>query len=222
MDILQPDLLEQFLHISLPGLEVMLDPNHEGLEHLLFLPTQPIVPQVVSQFQGTELLQVSRHGHLWEICQGHLPGFLPEGLTAEDIGESGHAQAVAGGQLVLEEGGAGLEQLGVLQHGRGLHQGQDTLHSDVCLARVHIQDDLLQSRGIDAFQLDLGLSALPEVAAEHGPEVGTAGGQHVAVAGDLPGPGADAHVGQDPILPQVIELPQQVRGKVMVFEEELI
>ena len=88
------------------------------------------------------------------------------------------------------------------------------------LARVHIQDDSLQSRGVDAFQLDLGLSALPEVAAEHGPEVGAAGGQHVAVAGDLPGSGADAHVGQDPILPQVIELPQQVRREVMVFEEE--
>ena len=114
VDVLQPDLPEQVLHVSLPGLEVMLDPNHEGLEHLLLLPAQPIVAQVVSQFQGTELLQVSRRGHLWEIRQGHLPGFLPEGLTAEDFRESGHAQAVAGGQLALQEGGAGLEQLGVL------------------------------------------------------------------------------------------------------------
>lgn len=176
---------------------------------------QPIVPQVVSQFQH-RAPSGQLDGHFWEICQGHLLAFFRRVSQLKSFRESSHAQAVAGAQLALEEGGEGLEQLGQLQHGCA-HQGQDTFHSDVrspaATGRFAPES---RHRCLSAGPWPLGS---PEVAAEHGPEVGLL--RPARCAGPPRALAQMLTAGQDPILPQVVELPQQVRaGEVMVFEEE--
>lgn len=222
MDILKPDLLEQLLDVALSCLEVMPDPDHQCLKDLLLFPTELIIPKVIDKLQGTKVLQVLRRGHLGKAFQSHSFGFFIQALAVQDFCQSGHAQAVVRGQLVLKVGRAGLKQLGVLQHGGRLQQAKDILSGYKNLPRVNIKYNLIQNLGIDALQDDFSLATFSEVITEHCLEVWTAGSQHVSVAGDFKAPRAEGDISQHPALPQSIQLPQQFGGEVLVFEEKLL
>lgn len=158
---------EQFLHVSLPGLEVMLDPNHEAPNTFPSSPHSPSSPGSLSVPYTSSFR--SADAATWEICQGYFLAFFRRVSTAEDFRESSHAQQLLGLSWLWRKEEQASSSLGHCSMDASI-RGR-TLSTVMRLTRYTYRT--IRSR-VEASMPSAGPWPLgsPEVAAEHGPEAG--------------------------------------------------
>ncbi|TNN67774.1 hypothetical protein EYF80_021928 [Liparis tanakae] len=202
----QAHIVQQGLEHGLSVLHTVVHPSHHRLKHhLLLTDGQLVAAGVLFQLffaQAEELLVLS---HLGEVGQGVAAAAAGELLQGVGLCEVLDAQAVARVQLVLQELGAGVTQCVDLEEAGGLDKELDILCGDLGAAGVHVAEERVHGLGQDAVDLDQHLAALPVVVAEHGSEVGGAGGKHSAMAGELAALHADDDVGEQAAVAELVE-----------------
>ncbi len=115
------------------------------------------------------------------------------------------AQAVARVQLVFQELCTGITQSGDLEQAGGLKEELNVLCGDLGAAGVNIIKEGVHRFSQDAVDLDQHLAALAVIVAEHGSEVGRAGGEHSAMAGELTALHADHNISKQATVAKFIE-----------------
>lgn len=121
------------------------------------------------------------------------------------ICEALDAQAVAWIQLVLQEFCTGITQCGDLEETGGLEEELDILCGDLGTAGVNIGEEGVHRLSQDAVNLNQHLAALTVIVAEHGSEVGRAGREHSAMAGELAALHADHNISEQATVAKLIE-----------------
>lgn len=202
----QAHVVQQGLHHGSPLLHIAVHPPHHRLEHHLLLPDgQLVAADVVLQLLSVQVQELLVLGHFREVGEGITAAATGQLFQGMDVCKALDAQAVAGVQLVLQELGAGVAQCVDLEQAGGLKEELDVLCGDLSSPGVNVGEEGVHGLGQDAVDLNQHLAALAVIVAEHGPEVGGAGGEDGAVARELASLYADHDVGEQAAIAELVE-----------------
>lgn len=202
----QAHVVQQGLHHGSPQLHVAVHPPHRRLEHHLFLADGELVAaNVVLQLFSVQVEELGVLGHFGEVGEGVAAAATGQLFQGMGVCKALDAQAVARVQLVLQELSAGVAQRVDLEQAGGLEQELDVLRGDLSSSGIDVGEEGVHGFGQDTVDLDQHLAALAVVVAEHGPEVGGAGREDGAVAGEFASLDADHNVGEQAAIAELVE-----------------
>lgn len=202
----QADMVQQVLQHGPPVLHIVVHPPHHRLKHHLLLSNgQIITADVFFQLVPVQVKELLVLCHLREVGKGIAAAATGQLLEGMCIGKALDAKAVARVQLVLQEFCTSIAQCGDLEEAGSLEEELDILSGDPDATGVNKTEERVHRLGQDAVDLHQHLAALAVIIAEHSSEVGGAGGEHSAVAGELPALHADDHIGEETTVTELIE-----------------
>lgn len=217
----QADAAQQVGQLGVPALHVGLDPVDDGLVHqALVLHLQLLAEDQLLDFvlgQAEEILRLEQGG---EVGKAHSPRQLVQPLALVGVRQQHHPETVGLVQVLLQELRRRVPDVVELQHVAGFQERLRILLVNDHPGGVGVVEQQLQHLWVErVVEVDVGVPALPQPAAEHGLKVARAGGQDGPVAGKGAVPGLQDHVCEDFPLAQQVELRQEAVGVGRLVEK---
>ena len=197
---------EQVLEFGAADVLLMAHPEQHGLVHLrLAAHVELVALDDLYQLTGRQVHELLLLAHRAEVLVHVLTCFLVQVVATVHVRKVGDADAVGRVELVLEEGAAGLDHMGHLQHAGGWQQGAHVHLTHMDFRRVGELDKRRQHARLDALQRDVAHFALLHTRrAEHSLEVGTGSRKDQFVGSVCLRLGVQGHVAQLACMPQVV------------------